>query len=229
MLRPPVPRTLGVLGACLLLPQYEYLTKCEHVPDSIFVGMCGSMPDRTLSLVFISPQMQAFMQTRKMVTEYRWQHADVEMSGISIQYQNKFMNCVVWLGICWWNGEEIVQETQGIPDFRYICSLEISCLCSVLIRYSLSHFHPVFLFWSWSCLNFQAIVMARAIMLTRTQVAYEILFDFLMVLMPDFNPTAIKCDFEDGQVNAWRSRFPNAKVQGCLWHYAVVSYLLQCC
>lgn len=70
-LRPRVPRSLGILGLVLLLPQYEYLTKCLHVPDSMFAGMCGTMPDKTLSLVFITPDMRAFMQTRSTVSFFK--------------------------------------------------------------------------------------------------------------------------------------------------------------
>lgn len=66
-LRPPVPRSLGVLGACLLLDEYKYLTQCLHVPDSMFAGICGRMADRTLSLVFMSPEMQGLLSTRSMV------------------------------------------------------------------------------------------------------------------------------------------------------------------
>ncbi|KAK3914296.1 Phosphatidylglycerol--prolipoprotein diacylglyceryl transferase [Frankliniella fusca] len=120
-LRPSTPRSLGVLGACLLEPEYAHLTKCEGSQESLFAGICGTMPSGTLSLVFVSPAMKEFMQTRTL-----------------------------------------------------------------------------------------AIVMARAIMLRRTEEAYGVLFDYLKALMPNFNPTAIKCDFEDGQINAWRSKFPNA-------------------
>lgn len=67
-MRPKVPRSLGILGLVLLLPQYEYLTKCLHVPESMFAGMCGTMPDKTLSLVFITPEMRSFMQTRSTVS-----------------------------------------------------------------------------------------------------------------------------------------------------------------
>ncbi|KAK3920443.1 TDP-N-acetylfucosamine:lipid II N-acetylfucosaminyltransferase [Frankliniella fusca] len=66
-LRPPLPRNLGVLGAYLLLPEYQYLTQCLHVPESCFAGMCGSLPEKTLSLVFITPEMKTFMQTRSTV------------------------------------------------------------------------------------------------------------------------------------------------------------------
>jgi len=69
--RPPVPRSLGVLGACLLQPEYQNLTKCELIPESLFSGMCGSMGAGTLSLVFISAEMKEFMQTRNMVQFYR--------------------------------------------------------------------------------------------------------------------------------------------------------------
>lgn len=66
-LMPRVPRSLGILGLVLLLPQYEYLTKCLHIPESMFAGMCGTMPDKTLSLVFITSDMRIFMQTRSTV------------------------------------------------------------------------------------------------------------------------------------------------------------------
>lgn len=66
-LRPPVPRNLGVLGACLLLPKYKYLTSCLHIPESMFAGVCGTLGDKTLSLVFITTEMKMFMETRSMV------------------------------------------------------------------------------------------------------------------------------------------------------------------
>lgn len=60
-------------------------------------------------------------------------------------------------------------------------------------------------------------------MIRRSQVAYETLFRYLKELMPDFNPTTVKCDFEEAQFNAWLNIFDPTSVEGCLWHYDVVS------
>lgn len=65
--------------------------------------------------------------------------------------------------------------------------------------------------------------MLRAIMLRRTEDAYMELFAFIKRLVPRFRPDKIMCDFEDAQMNAWRRSFPRATVEGCLWHFAVVS------
>lgn len=65
--------------------------------------------------------------------------------------------------------------------------------------------------------------MLRAIMTRRTIPAYVALFNFIKFIMPRFQPTLIMCDFEEAEQVAWSTCFPEADVQGCLWHYAVVS------
>lgn len=72
----------------------------------------------------------------------------------------------------------------------------------------------------------QVIPMMRAIMLRRSQEAYETLFMYLKQLMPNFKPAVVKCDFEDAQFNAWRTIFDPVSVEGCLWHYDVVRFKL---
>lgn len=64
--------------------------------------------------------------------------------------------------------------------------------------------------------------MLRAIMLRRSEIAYETLFLYLKQLMPNFSPRVVKCDFEEGQFNAWKNVFHPVSVEGCLWHYDVV-------
>ncbi|KAJ1521801.1 hypothetical protein ONE63_003436 [Megalurothrips usitatus] len=66
--------------------------------------------------------------------------------------------------------------------------------------------------------------MMRALMLRRTTDAYVTLFRYLNTLMPNFKPRAIKSDFEEAQMNAWRIVYHRAKVEGCLWHYAVAVF-----
>lgn len=58
----------------------------------------------------------------------------------------------------------------------------------------------------------------------RTETAYLELMAYLKHLMPNWAPDTIMCDHEEAQVNAWMISFPNARVESCLWHYAVVSY-----
>ncbi|KAK3910827.1 Chondroitin sulfate N-acetylgalactosaminyltransferase 1 [Frankliniella fusca] len=69
--------------------------------------------------------------------------------------------------------------------------------------------------------RYKVITMLRAIMQRRTEAAYDVLMNFLKLLMPNFRPLTVKCDFEDAQINAWRNAFPNVSVEGCLWHYDV--------
>lgn len=65
--------------------------------------------------------------------------------------------------------------------------------------------------------------MLRAIMSRRTEPAYMALFDFIKFIMPEFQPRTIMCDLEEAETNAFSRAFPEADVQGCLWHYDVVS------
>lgn len=62
-------------------------------------------------------------------------------------------------------------------------------------------------------------------MMSRTQAAYCTLFNHVKQLAPRLDPDRIHCDFERGQVNAWRISFPRSDIVGCLWHYGVVSAL----
>lgn len=57
---------------------------------------------------------------------------------------------------------------------------------------------------------------------SRTVPAYDAFLDFVMARIPTFEPTEIKIDYEDAQIVSWGSKFPNATIEGCLWHYARV-------
>ncbi|KAJ1522440.1 hypothetical protein ONE63_001630 [Megalurothrips usitatus] len=52
----------------------------------------------------------------------------------------------------------------------------------------------------------------------RTVAAYTAIFSLLKQVCPNFNPELIISDWEYPQQKAWRDAFPNAQLQGCLWH-----------
>lgn len=53
----------------------------------------------------------------------------------------------------------------------------------------------------------------------KTTATYRRIFDELMILQPNFNPTNIVVDFELATVKAIREIFPNANIQGCYFHF----------
>lgn len=61
-------------------------------------------------------------------------------------------------------------------------------------------------------------------MLSRTDEAYTGVIEYLSELAPRMNPAIVHCDFERAEINSWLRKFPNCRVAGCLWHYAVVSF-----
>lgn len=60
--------------------------------------------------------------------------------------------------------------------------------------------------------------LARVLMQTKSQATYELILEKLKELRPRFRPSEVMCDFEAAQENAWLSKFPNARVHGCLFH-----------
>ncbi|KAK3929544.1 UPF0251 protein [Frankliniella fusca] len=48
--------------------------------------------------------------------------------------------------------------------------------------------------------------------------AYRAVFSLLKNICPDFKPEVIMSDWEHSQQLAWQEAFPNASLQGCLWH-----------
>jgi len=61
----------------------------------------------------------------------------------------------------------------------------------------------------------------------RTTEAYIALLNFLKTVMPQWAPHTIMADHELAQVHAWMHVFPLAHVTTCLFHFAVVSILIQ--
>jgi len=72
-------------------------------------------------------------------------------------------------------------------------------------------------------LAYQVIAVARVLMMSRTEEAYLEVLHYLKTLAPAWEPVRIHCDFERGMMNAFRTIFPQSRIVGCLWHFAVVS------
>ncbi|KAJ1526453.1 hypothetical protein ONE63_009587 [Megalurothrips usitatus] len=62
------------------------------------------------------------------------------------------------------------------------------------------------------------IPLCWVLMEKKSMPAYDAVMKFLKQCVPDFNPMTITTDFEYPQQMAWQQNFPDAKVQGCLWH-----------
>ncbi|KAK3916556.1 N-methyltransferase gliN, partial [Frankliniella fusca] len=71
------------------------------------------------------------------------------------------------------------------------------------------------------------IAVARVLMMRRTQEAYLEVLNYLKTLAPTFAPRRIHCDFERGMMNAFIIAFPQSRIVGCLWHFAV-AFSRQC-
>ncbi|XP_034246305.1 uncharacterized protein LOC117648159 [Thrips palmi] len=56
------------------------------------------------------------------------------------------------------------------------------------------------------------------LMESRTKSAYMAVFNLLKHLCPNLNPDVILSDWEKAQQEAWQESFPQAEIQGCLWH-----------
>ncbi|XP_034250836.1 uncharacterized protein LOC117651143 [Thrips palmi] len=62
------------------------------------------------------------------------------------------------------------------------------------------------------------IPIGWVLMEKRTYSAYRAVIHLLKRLCPDLQPGVIVTDWEWPQQRAWQEAFPNARVQGCLWH-----------
>lgn len=70
---------------------------------------------------------------------------------------------------------------------------------------------------------FQIIPLVHVLMPNRTTETYMEVFNFLVYLVPNLNPSLIVSDFEAALMAALRNVFPGARLLGCFWHYATVS------
>jgi hypothetical protein len=62
------------------------------------------------------------------------------------------------------------------------------------------------------------VPICYALLPNKREDTYKRMVDLLRQEWPDFNPTAISMDFERGLINAFRSSFSGAAIQGCLFH-----------
>jgi hypothetical protein len=57
-----------------------------------------------------------------------------------------------------------------------------------------------------------------ALLPNKQQLTYSQLFTTLVNIWPDFSPASISLDFESALINAAQTKFPSAKIDGCLFH-----------
>ncbi|KAK3910275.1 Transposase for insertion sequence element IS905, partial [Frankliniella fusca] len=62
------------------------------------------------------------------------------------------------------------------------------------------------------------VPLGWVLMERKSQSAYSAVFRMLKHLCPQFDPDVIITDWEYAQQKAWQDAFPNAQIQGCLWH-----------
>ena len=79
--------------------------------------------------------------------------------------------------------------------------------------------------WRRSCVNIsshalQVIPLFHALMESRTAEAYRALFTFVRRFAPNWQPQYIITDFEEAQQAVFLEVWPQARLTGCLWHYA---------
>lgn len=60
-------------------------------------------------------------------------------------------------------------------------------------------------------------------MMSRKGAAYDGVFSYLKSAAPSRNLRRIHCDYERQQMKSFKTKYPLARVVGCLWHYGVVS------
>lgn len=63
--------------------------------------------------------------------------------------------------------------------------------------------------------------MIFALMEKKTELAYKALLDYVQERSP-LQPEHIMADFEVALGNAFRKKYPHAKVHGCFFHYTQV-------
>ena len=64
----------------------------------------------------------------------------------------------------------------------------------------------------------EVLPVVYSLLPNKTQAIYERLLDVLLEQCPDLDPRTIVLDFEQGAINAFRSRFPEASIKGCFFH-----------
>ncbi|XP_034254486.1 uncharacterized protein LOC117653153 [Thrips palmi] len=100
---------------------------------------------------------------------------------------------------------EVLQQVtilQGDGTFRARPSTPPSAQCFTLVTTYRDAIIPI----AW-------VLMER-----KSYEGYMAVFRLLKHLCPNLNPEVVITDWEAGQQRAWRNSFPNATIQGCLWH-----------
>lgn len=64
------------------------------------------------------------------------------------------------------------------------------------------------------------IPVIYALLPNKKQKTYEILLEVIKSQIPDFQPDTFTLDYEASAMSAIENIFPNAKIQGCLFHFA---------
>ncbi|KAJ1518904.1 hypothetical protein ONE63_011490 [Megalurothrips usitatus] len=65
-----------------------------------------------------------------------------------------------------------------------------------------------------------AFPLVRVLMRRRTTKTYQAALDHISHLAPGFQPEEVMCDYEPAEMKALHRKFPNARLSGCLFHYA---------
>ncbi len=65
--------------------------------------------------------------------------------------------------------------------------------------------------------SFQVFPVAYAVMTSKSETAYQAIFERLKELGLD--PKFVCTDWEKAEQNGWKLAFPNVELWGCLFHY----------
>ncbi|KAJ1521126.1 hypothetical protein ONE63_002826 [Megalurothrips usitatus] len=95
-----------------------------------------------------------------------------------------------------------VRVIQGDGTFRARPAVPHSCQCFVIVT-------------TW---RHNVVPLGWFLMERKTLAAYRAVFHLLKTICPQLNPSWILSDWEYAQQLAWEEEFPNAQIQGCLWH-----------
>lgn len=125
------------------------------------------------------------------------------------------------------NGENFVLFDSGVGDSNRIIVFGTERSCSIISQGQHWFADGTFaiapeiffqLFTVHVLMNGQIIPCLYCLLPNKTQDTYRRLWTELKTIVPTGNPSSIMMDFEKAAINAVQDVYPNANIQGCLYH-----------